>query len=127
MVFRLGFRRYIYGGEARALTRTQKRMGNNCTALRRRHHSNASELEVGQQPQEERPLTPEKSPGPGASVFTPPKARVNNCDSPGPGPDLVAVTMRCSCGIGCIKEEHLQTLLQKLFEVRKPLQLLHYT
>ena len=34
-----------------------------------------------------------------------------------PGPDLVAVKLRCSCNLGCIEEEHLKALLKSLHDV----------
>ena len=34
-----------------------------------------------------------------------------------PGPDLVAVKLRCSCNLGCIQEEHLKALLKSLHDV----------
>ena len=42
---------------------------------------------------------------------------VGRDDDDGANPDMVAVTLRCSCNIGCIQDEHLEELLKNLYEV----------
>ena len=44
----------------------------------------------------------------------------------GANPDMVAVSLRCSCKLGCVQDSHLQKLLVSLYEVSNNCTTLHF-
>ena len=54
------------------------------------------------------------------------KALPGHCHEDGANPDMVAVSLRCSCKLGCVQDSHLQALLVSLYEVSNNCTTLHY-
>ena len=77
-----------------------------------RQHTSTAETPVASVPLSETSSEATKSP-----VTELRSSAAGGDDDGGANPDLVGVTLQCSCNLGCIYYQHLQKLLRDLYNV----------
>ena len=90
-------------------------MGGNCISRHQRRSRSTTESHLTESGSLEREVELEKTSGAKPSPIA--GARSYGGDSDGANPDMVGVTLRCSCDIGCVQDTHLQDLLVNLSQV----------